>query len=105
MINLDAWNALSDQQQAMVEYVCGDNVRDAIAMGESMQAESLEFFESEGVEIREWSPEILSKLKEAWQTVAAREAEKDQNFARTWQSMEAFRADYAKWRDLGYLDR
>jgi len=105
MINLDAWKALSDQQKAMVEMVCGDNVRQAIAQGESMQPESLDFFKQKGVEIRQWSPEILAELEKAWTRVASRESEKNADFKRTWDSMQAFRARYADWQSIGYLKR
>ncbi|MGH6662238.1 MAG: TRAP transporter substrate-binding protein, partial [Rhodospirillales bacterium] len=37
MINLDRWKALSDSQKAMLEHVCGDNIRQAISEGESLQ--------------------------------------------------------------------
>lgn len=105
MINLDAWKALSDQQKAMVEYVCGDNVREAIALGESMQPDALDFFKTKGVEIRQWSPEILGKLEETWGTVVKREADKNPDFAKTWESMQAFRSRYAEWLKIGYLKR
>lgn len=105
MINLDSWKALSPAQQAMVQSVCGDNVRQAIAMGESMQADSLDFFKSKGVEIRQWSPEILSALEKSWEKVAARESEKNADFKETWESMQAFRKRYKTWLDIGYLKR
>ena len=105
MINKDAWDGLSDQQQAMVEYVCGDNVRDAIALGESLQAGVLEEFEAKGVNIRTWSPEILAALEEAWQEVAEEESTKNEDFAAVWASMRDFQLEHARWADLGYLDR
>lgn len=105
MMNLDEWNALSDQQQAMVEYVCGDNVRDAIALGESLQAGVLKEFEAKGVQIREWSPEILDGLEAAWEEVAAEESAKDEDFAAVWASMKSFQEEYQTWVNVGYLDR
>ena len=105
MINKDAWEALSDQQQAMVEYVCGDNVRDAIALGESLQADVLTEFEEKGVNLRRWSPEILAALESTWEEVAVEESEKNEDFATVWTSMREFQQKYAKWAELGYLDR
>lgn len=105
MINLDEWNALSAQRKAMVEFVCGDNVKDAIALGESLQSDVLTEFEEKGVELRRWSPEILSALEAAWDEVAAEESEKNEDFARVWQSMKDFQENYRKWAELGYLDR
>lgn len=105
MINLDAWKALSDEQQAMVEYVCGDNVRDAIALGESLQSDTLKEFEGKGVQIRRWSPEILEALEKNWVEVAAEESAKNADFKKVWESMKAFQENYATWAKLGYLDR
>lgn len=105
MMNLDAWNGLSEQQQAMVEYVCGDNVRDAIALGESLQTGVLKEFEAKGVQVREWSPEILAALETAWAEVAKEESAKNEDFDKVWSSMKAFQDDYATWRDIGYLPR
>ena len=105
MINREAWDALSDQQQAMVEYVCGDNVRDAIALGESLQSDVLTEFESKGVNLRRWSPEILETLAAAWEEVASEESAKNADFAKVWTSLSEFQAKYAKWAELGYLDR
>lgn len=105
MINKDAWDGLSDRQQAMVEYVCGDNVRDAIALGESMQFAALEEFKAAGVEIREWTPEILDELQTAWTEVAAEESAKNADFARVWESMQTFEAQHEIWAEIGHLDR
>lgn len=105
MINKDEWEALSDQQQAMVEYVCGDNVRDAIALGESLQSGVLAEFEAKGVELRRWSPEILATLETAWEEVAQEESAKNADFAEVWTSMETFQEEYQTWSDIGYLDR
>lgn len=105
MINKDAWDGLSDKQQAMVEFVCGDNVRDAIALGESLQAGVLAEFEEKGVNIRRWSPEILEALEVAWLEVAEEESLANEDFAAVWASMQDFHEEYAVWADLGYLDR
>jgi TRAP-type mannitol/chloroaromatic compound transport system substrate-binding protein len=57
VINLDRWNALSDQHKAMLEMVCGDNVRQAIAEGESMQPDVLKELESKEAysSLRAWT--------------------------------------------------
>ena len=38
-------------------------------------------------------------------TVVKREADKNPDFAKTWESMQAFRARYAEWLKIGYLKR
>ena len=102
-INLDSWNSLSETQKAQIETTCGDNVRFGIAEGEALQFEAMKKLEEKGVSLREWPPEILEALEAAWLEVAAEMAAEDAEFARAWESLSAFRADYKIWRDKGYL--
>lgn len=103
MINLDAWNALSDTQQHQIDTACAANVRYGISEGEALQADAIAKLEEEGVQIHKWSPEILSALRSAWDKVAADLAANDPTFSRVWQSLQAFRAKYKGWSDRGYL--
>ena len=102
-INLDAWNTLSETQQVQIETTCGDNVRFGIAEGEALQFEAMKKLEAKGVNLREWSPEILAALEAAWLEVAAEMAAEDAEFAHAWESLSVFRRDYKIWRDKGYL--
>ena len=103
MVNLDKWNALSAQQQRIIEVACGRMVTRTIALSEAKQVPSMEFFQSQGVTLHEWSPEILAALKVAWGEVLTEEVAADETFARVWQSLSEFRTRYATWRELGYL--
>ncbi len=105
MINLDKWNALSDTQKAQLEMVCGDNVRQAIALGESMQPDALANHQSKGVTVHRWPPEILEKLEETWRTVAAELSAKDATFKEAYDSLTAWQDKHKVWLELGYLDR
>ena len=49
------------------------------------------------------SPAMLTAFGKAWSEVAAEAAAADADFRRPWDSLQAFRKDYALWRDLGYL--
>lgn len=104
MINKDAWDALSNVQRAQIEIVCGDNFREGLAQGEAIQGEALAELRRQGVTLHRWPPEILDSLHTAWNELAAEWAAEDSNFKRTWESLQAFRAEYALWKDLGYLN-
>lgn len=104
IFNLDQWNSLTDTQQAQIEMVCGDNVRQAIAEGEYQQIAALKEFKEKGVNIREWPPETLQTFRETWHEVAADLSEESENFKEAWNSLQAFREDYETWHDLGYVD-
>ncbi len=102
MINLDRWDALSTTGKAQIEAVCGDNVRYGLAEGEALQFAALKELNAEGVKIQRWPDDILEALERAWREVAAEEAAADADFANVWQSLTAFREDYAIWKELGH---
>ncbi|WP_262691421.1 TRAP transporter substrate-binding protein [Kordiimonas aestuarii] len=103
MINLDAWNALTDTQKVQVEAACSSNVRYGISEGEALQADAMVALEAKGVQIHTWSPEVLAELRTAWNEVARDLVAKDPEFARVWTSLQAFRGKYKAWADRGYL--
>jgi TRAP-type mannitol/chloroaromatic compound transport system substrate-binding protein len=74
-----------------------------LAEGEAIQASALKQLKEKGVNIHRWPPEILAKLNEAWNEVAAELAAEDANFKEAWESLQTFRAEYAIWKELGYL--
>jgi TRAP-type mannitol/chloroaromatic compound transport system substrate-binding protein len=56
-----------------------------------------------GVKIMHWSPEILQAYEKAWNEVVAEQSAKNPNFKKTYDSYSKFRADFAIWREHGYL--
>jgi hypothetical protein len=58
---------------------------------------------SVGVQIKAWSPEIIAALQKNWHEVFAEESAANPQFKKVWESYSKFRADYAIWRDHGYL--
>ena len=47
---------------------------------------------------------MLATFEGAWNEVVAERSAADPDFARTWESITAFRTSYAEWAGLGYLD-
>ena len=103
MINKEKWDALTDQQRAIIEITCGDNMREGLAEGEAIQGTALAELKEKGVEIHKWSPEILEALEAAWLEVVEEDKAKSENFAKVWESYSTFREEYTVWGDLGYL--
>ena len=102
IVNLDEWKALSAARKARIEVACGDNVRHGLAEGEALQFSALKDLSAAGVKIHRWPSKILDALETAWQEVANEEVAADRDFKRVWESLSAFREDYAVWRELGY---
>jgi TRAP-type mannitol/chloroaromatic compound transport system substrate-binding protein len=56
-----------------------------------------------GVQIRRWSPQIIAAMETAWNEVVAEESARNPNFRRIYASYDAFRRNYAIWREHAYL--
>jgi TRAP-type mannitol/chloroaromatic compound transport system substrate-binding protein len=104
IINKDVWNGLEDHQQAAIEVACAANVATTIAEGESIQLAPLAELQAGGTTVHRWSDEMLATFEGAWNEVVAERSAADPDFARTWESISAFRTKYAEWAALGYLD-
>jgi TRAP-type mannitol/chloroaromatic compound transport system substrate-binding protein len=103
MINLDLWESLTDAQRAQIEAVCDAGIAYGLAEGEAIQFAALKDLQSKGVTLHSWDPAILGALEAAWMEVAAAEAARDADFAKAWASLQEFRANYAVWKELGYM--
>mgnify|MGYP002713099571 CR=1 FL=1 len=103
MINMDKWNAMNDTQKAQLNMACKANFTIGMAEGEALQGKALKELQGKGVQIHRWSPEVLAKLEETWNETAAEIAASDASFKEAWDSLQAFRAEYKIWSDLGYL--
>ena len=105
IINLDTWNALSEQQQLAIETTCGEATLRTLAQGAADQPAAIQaLMEKDGdPELRQWSDDLLAALESAWDEVAAEESEKHESFARVMASYNSFRDGYADWQNLGYL--
>lgn len=104
MVNKKKWDALSPQHKAIIEMACGDLIRETMAEGEAAQWRAIkEMQEKGGVQVRKWPPEILAAFEKAWNEVVAEESAKNPNFKRVWDSYAGFRANYAIWKNHGYL--
>jgi TRAP-type mannitol/chloroaromatic compound transport system substrate-binding protein len=103
MISKAKWDGLSDVQKAQLEVACGDNFREGLAEGEAIQGKALVELKAKGVTIHRWPPEILAELNKAWLEVAGELSASNPNFKKVWDSLQAFRGEYAVWKELGYL--
>ncbi|MEM9472770.1 MAG: TRAP transporter substrate-binding protein, partial [Pseudomonadota bacterium] len=103
MINMDKWNAMNDQQKKIIEVACRANYALGMAEGEYIQGAALAELKSKGVTVHKWSDADLAKLKATWEELVVEIAAGDAAFKEAWESLQKFRAEYADWKDLGYL--
>jgi len=83
---------------------CDSGTLYGLTRGIAVQAEAVEFFKSQGVTLHRWSPEMLARFREVADEVMREASEADPDFARAWQSLQAFRRRNAEWRALAYPD-
>ncbi len=103
MINKKKWDAMDAQQKAVVETACRANVATGLAEGEAIQFKALQKLKEKGVTFHKWSDADLALLRKTWNEVAEEQAAKNADFRKAWESLKAFRANYAIWKELGYL--
>jgi len=101
--NKAKWDTLSATQKAQVNAACDSATLRGMSLGESLQFGALKDIESKGVKLMTWSPEFLAAFEKAWKEVAQEQAQKSPEFKKAWESLSKFRADYAIWKDRGYL--
>ncbi|MCB1477007.1 MAG: TRAP transporter substrate-binding protein [Rhodobiaceae bacterium] len=103
LISKAKWDAMSQQQKDSVQAACDQSTMSMLTEGEALQPKALADLEAAGVEIREYPEDVLKALEEKWQEVAAEQAQKSENFKKAWDSYSAFRAQYAKWKKIGFV--
>jgi len=102
VVHKPTWDALPASDRATIELACGNGVYRNFANAEATQGPVIERLASAGVQTRSFSPSLLAILEEASNAVLEDEAAADEVFARVLSHQRAFRASYAKWRNLAY---
>lgn len=104
IVNQDRWDGMSAQHRAIIEDACAANVARTAARGEAIQLEPLAGIEAAGVTIHTWNDEMMDAFRNAWEEVAAEQSAADEDFRRALESLENFRAEFATWAGLAYMD-
>ena len=63
-------------------------------------AEAIDAFKENGVEIRQFPPEVLSAFEAATAEVMQEQADANPDFARVWESLSDFREKAGSWENL-----
>ncbi len=104
LINMDKWNSLPDQYQAMVEIACGDSIHNTYAETEYVNPFAMvEMGEKYGVTVRRWTDDQIAVFEKAWNEVVAEDSAKDPLFKRVSESYAKFRKSYAIWGEAQAL--
>ena len=104
-VNMDSWNKLDDTQKSQIETTCMAGVMYAASRAEALQGAVLNEFTADGVTAVQLPDDVLKALHETANVVLDREAANDPMFKKVLDSMRAFQAEHAAWKELGYLPR
>ncbi len=105
IVNLDTWNGLASADQALLRMACQAGVMNNLADSEGLQGEVIAGFPDINVTAGVIPEEVLRELQAATETVLAEQAAADADFARVYESQQAFSENYRYWKELGYLPR
>lgn len=103
LINKAKWDGMTDQQRALIRTACKANVANQLAEGEAIQGKAIAEMKSKGVTVHKWDQTMLDTFKTAWEEVVTDEVAANPDFKKVWDNLQAFRTEYAAWKDLGYL--
>ncbi len=105
LINKDVWEDLNETAQAQITTACLANITTSLAEGEATNfAAMISNQEEHGVNIMQWSPEMLDTFEGAWNEVVAEMAEGDPFFQEVWADLQEYRAGYKIWSTI-YMPR
>ena len=105
VVNLQTWRALGDTDRALIEMACTAGVIRNLSRGEGIQGSVMLGFPDKGVTPVKFSTDILRQLQKITNEVLQEEADKDEDFARIWQSQKRFLETYQNWKSHAYLPR
>jgi TRAP-type mannitol/chloroaromatic compound transport system substrate-binding protein len=63
IVHKETWDGLSQAQRSAIETTCDATTLWGLARGLAIQGPALSFFEAEGVEIHQWSPQMMERLR------------------------------------------
>jgi|TARA_Y100000310_G_scaffold336672_1_gene421856 TRAP-type mannitol/chloroaromatic compound transport system substrate-binding protein len=105
VVNLQSWRALEDADRTLIEMACTAGVIRNLSRGEGIQGAVMQGFPDKGVTPVKFSEEILKQLEKLTMEVLQEEADKDEDFARIWDSQKKFLETYQNWKSHAYLPR
>src|SRR5918996_1313081 len=104
LMNKGAWEALDDQNQAILEASCGWNIYVNYSETEAKNPEAMnKMLEEYGVTNVRWTDEELAAFENAWNEVLQEQSAEDEDFARIAESYRAFRKVYKTWAAAQFL--
>lgn len=97
IINKAKWDSMSEGQQGLIELTCRETMLWGLTSTYVENAQAIDAFKANGVEIRQFPEEVLAGFQTATDEVMQEQSAKDESFARAWNSLQAYRDSAASW--------
>ena len=97
IINKAKWDGMSDAQRTLIELTCRETMLWGTTSTYRENAEAVASYEENGVEIHQFSPEMLAAFKTATDEVMQEQSAKNDDFKRVWDSLSSYRSGNAAW--------
>ena len=97
IINKAKWDSMTEGQQGLIELTCRETMLWGLTSTYVENAQAIDAFKANGVEIRQFPEEVLAGFKTATDDVMQEQSAKDESFARAWNSLQAYRDSAASW--------
>ncbi|WCN08601.1 TRAP transporter substrate-binding protein [Marinomonas mediterranea] len=97
IINKRKWDRMSAQQHALIENACKDTMLWTVTSTSVANSEAIEKFKAAGTEIKSFPPSVLEKFKSSTDEVLKEQSEKNADFKRVLDSLNAYREKVALW--------
>jgi len=97
------YEGLSKLQKDWLRVMCGYQMVEEFVESDATQGPAMKRMQAKGANIHVWPNETLAKFEAAWKEVAAEESAKNPVFKKVYDNYTAFRAEYAIWKERGYL--
>ena len=105
LINLQTWEAMLPQDQALLETACTAGVIRNLSNSEASQGAVIAGFPDIGVTAESLPEPLLRELQSVANAVIEEEAANDADFAEILESQRKFRDEYQHWKSRAYLPR
>ena len=102
-VNLDKWNSLPKHYQAIVTQAGHLANNWMMAKYDLVNPPALKKLLAGGTKLHPFPQDVMQASFKSAMELYAEIAATNPNFKKVWESYSKFRADYAIWRDLGYL--
>lgn len=99
IINKAKWDAMSDSQRGLIELTCRETMLWGVTSTFRENADAVQAFKKNGVEVRQFAPEIIEAFRRATAEVMTEQSAANADFKRVWDSLSAYREGNAAWSD------